>query len=105
MEPQEYAVRHFEAMAEVAADLRTLPSQILKHAYNYSAFGSWWTTLRRKGMTFRIVFDGKEQQLRREQASQATDGDSWEALDAWRTGVVNGRPRNISITQASRVNM
>ena len=83
MESQEYPVRHFQAMAELARDLRPLPAQILEHAYHYSAFGSWWTTLQRKGIAFRIVFDGKEEVLRLERAGTATGADHWEELGAW----------------------
>jgi hypothetical protein len=83
MDPQEYPVRHFESMAELAAELRTVPAQVLEHAYHYSAFGSWWTTLRRTGIAFRIVFDGKEGQLRLEQAGRVTEAESWEALHTW----------------------
>jgi hypothetical protein len=68
-------------MARLAAELRMLPAQVLEHAYHYSAFGSWSTTLRRKGIAFRIVFDGKERQLRLEQADTATE--SWEACHTW----------------------
>lgn len=70
-------------MARLAGDLQTLPAQILAHAYNYSTFGSWWTTLQRKGIAFRIVFDGKERQLRLEREGTATGTGHWEALDSW----------------------
>ena len=83
MNPQDYPVQHFETMAELARELRTLPAQVLEHAYHCSAFGSWWTTLRRKGIAFRIVFDGKERQVRLEQAGTGTEAESWEALHSW----------------------
>ena len=83
-------MRHFQAMAKLAADLRTVPAQILEHAYNYGAFGSWWTTVQRKGFTFRIVFDGKERQLRLESTGTATGAGSWEALASWPMGDDDG---------------
>ena len=83
MESQEYPLQHFQAMAEFAGDLRRLSAQILEHGYNYSAFGSWWTTLQRQGVAFRIVFDGKEQQLRLERAGTTTGAQAWEALNSW----------------------
>jgi hypothetical protein len=80
MEAQDHAVRHFQLMVELADDLRTLPAQILDHRYEYSAFGSWWTTLRRHGTTFRIIFDGKEQQLRLDRATASGNADDWEEI-------------------------
>ncbi len=83
MDAQKYPVRHFESMAELAEELRQLPAQVLGHAYHYSVFGSWWTTLRRKGIIFRIVFDGKEQHMRLEQAGTGSETESWVALQIW----------------------
>ena len=80
MEAQDHALRHFQLMVELADNLRTLPAQILEHRYEYSAFGSWWTTLQRHGMTFRIVFDGKEQQLRLDRATASGKAGDWEEL-------------------------
>jgi hypothetical protein len=84
MESHEYPQRHFQAMTKLAGDLRAVPAQIIEHAYNYGAFGSWWTTVQRKGFVFRIAFDGKERQLTLERAGAATG--SWEALASWPTG-------------------
>jgi hypothetical protein len=85
MEEPEYPLRHFQLMVQLAGDLRSLPAQILEHGYRYDAFGSWWTTLRRHGTAFRIVFDGKERQLRLERASSTAEADTWEELSSWRT--------------------
>jgi hypothetical protein len=69
MEGQESPLRHFQLMVQVADHLRALPAQILEHHYQYDAFGSWWTTLKRRGQLFRVVFDGKERELRLERAT------------------------------------
>ena len=82
MESQEHPLRHFQGMVELAGELRSLPAQILEHTYNYSAFGSWWTTVQRRGITFRIVFDGKEGQMRLEQARPGA-ATQWEAVRSW----------------------
>jgi len=60
METQDYPVRHFRRMAELAAGLKSIPAQLLDHEYSSQSFGSWWTTLRCHGVVFRIVYDGKE---------------------------------------------
>jgi hypothetical protein len=82
MKSQVHPLRHFETMTTVARDLATLPAQILEHAYNYAAFGSWWTTVQRKGIVFRVVFDGKDHQLRLEQAGTG-DASEWKVLSSW----------------------
>lgn len=82
MESQEYPLRHFQGMVKLANELRSLPAQILEHTYNYSAFGSWSTTIQRKGLTFRVVFDGKEGQMRLEQARPGA-ATQWEAVSSW----------------------
>ena len=82
MESQEDPLRHFQGMVKLASELRSLPAQILEHTYNYSAFGSWWTTVQRKGITFRVVFDGKEGQMRLEQARPGA-ATQWELVRSW----------------------
>ena len=64
MQAQEYPVEHFRLMTRLAEDLRSLPAQIEEHEYSYSTFGSWCTTVRRRGHLFRIIFDGKELEVR-----------------------------------------
>lgn len=43
-----------------------------------------------EGFTFRIVFDGKERQLRLESTGTATGAGSWEALASWPMGDDDG---------------
>jgi len=64
MEAQEDSRRHFQLMAKLAGDLGTIPARILAHEYHHDAFGSWWTTVQRREDIFRILFDGKERELR-----------------------------------------
>jgi len=66
MESQDFPIQHFEMMQELATCLKTVPVQILVHQYDYDAFGSWWIEFMRSGQRFRIIFDGKEQNLRLE---------------------------------------
>ena len=82
MESQEYPLHHFQDMVMLADELRSLPAQILEHTYNYSAFGTWWTIVQRKGITFRIVFDGKEGQVSLEQATSG-GATQWKAVRSW----------------------
>ena len=63
MDAQEYPLQHFQQMMELAAGLKSLPAQVLDHSYSYEAFGSWWLTLRLKGVVFRIARDGREEEL------------------------------------------
>lgn len=80
MEAQDYPVEHFRLMARLAEDLRALPAQIVEHAYHHDALGSWFTTVRRHGRIFRIVFDGKEGQVRLERETAAAKSEQWEEL-------------------------
>ncbi len=70
-------------MAKLAGDLVTIPAQLLAHGNHYNAFGSWWTTVQRRGIVFRTVFDGKERELRLERATKSGQADSWEDLCSW----------------------
>jgi hypothetical protein len=63
MDAPDYPIRHFARMADFAAALKPLPAQVLEHSYSYESFGSWWATIRYRGMFFRVVFDGKEGRL------------------------------------------
>lgn len=60
MESQGYPVEHFKQMTELATALKDLPGQVLEHQYSYEAFGSWWTTVRHQGVSYRIVLDGRD---------------------------------------------
>jgi hypothetical protein len=87
MEAQEYPLQHFQLMAKLAGDLITIPAQILAHEYRYNAFGSWWTTVQRRGIVFRIIFDGKERELRLERATKSGQADSWKDLCSCRPAI------------------
>jgi hypothetical protein len=90
MEAREDSRRHFQLMAKRAGDLATIPARILAHEYRHDAFGSWWTTVRRRGDVFRIVFDGKERELRLERATESGQAESWEDLCSWSAGDRDG---------------
>jgi hypothetical protein len=60
MEEQDYPIKHFEMMTEIATRLAPLSALILEHNYSYKSFGSWWFKFRRSGREFRIVFDGRD---------------------------------------------
>ncbi|HKB16493.1 MAG TPA: hypothetical protein VKF62_10520 [Planctomycetota bacterium] len=77
MEDKDYPVEHFRRMVRLAEDLRTVPAQIMEHAYHHEAFGSWVTTVGRRGRLFRIVFDGKEREVRLERATTTGDTRRW----------------------------
>jgi hypothetical protein len=60
MEAQDYPIKHFETMTEIAKALVSLSALILEHNYSYNTFGSWWFSFRRSGREFRIVYDGRD---------------------------------------------
>ncbi|MDM7920891.1 MAG: hypothetical protein QUS14_01215 [Pyrinomonadaceae bacterium] len=64
MKGPDYPVEHFRMMCKIAEGLRAKDIQLLSHEYHYQAFGSWLIEYMRVGERFRIVFDGKESQLR-----------------------------------------
>ena len=64
MNPNNHAIRHFEMMRTLAADLEVLPAAILEHTYCDETFGSWLTTIRFKGHVFRLVYDGRDNEAR-----------------------------------------
>ena len=64
MHSHDYTIAHFEQMKELAVRLAELPAEIRLHEYNYEVFGSWILELRFKGIRFRLVYDGKENELR-----------------------------------------
>jgi hypothetical protein len=74
-----HPAEHFRLMVGLAEELRTVPAQIVKHAYHHDAFGSWCTTVRHRGLLFRIVFDGKERRARLERETAAKT-DQWSEL-------------------------
>jgi hypothetical protein len=86
VDAQEYPGRHFQLMAQLTADLATISVQVLAHGYDFNAFGSWWTTVRRGGDLFCVVFDGKERAVRLERSVTSGRAGGWEELCSWPTG-------------------
>jgi hypothetical protein len=72
-------------MVELASQLAELPTEVLEHEYSSSHFGSWWLTVRRKGIAYRIVFDGKERQVAFEREASGGPTGSWSAIATWAT--------------------
>jgi hypothetical protein len=63
MDAQEYPIRHFGPMRELAAALSEFPAQVLAHEYTYESFGSWFLAFKHKGLPLRLLFDGKNRRL------------------------------------------
>ncbi len=51
-------------MADVARHLTLIKAQLLRSEYCYETFGSWWFTFEKKGKIYRLLYDGKEGELR-----------------------------------------
>ena len=77
MDAHDYPIHHFTRMADFATELKSLPAQVLEHSYSYESFGSWWVTVRCRGISFRIVFDGKEGQLEIQRSASKTPPYAW----------------------------
>jgi hypothetical protein len=60
----DYPIEHFELMANVARHLKSIEVQLLRSEYYYESFGSWWFTFQKEGKDYRIVYDGRELELR-----------------------------------------
>ena len=89
MDSQDYPIRHFQQVAELARRLKTLPAQVEEHSYSYSSFGSWVTVVRCKGVRLRVVFDGRESDYSIQRSSTREPPDVWgETL--WRQDVKPG---------------
>jgi hypothetical protein len=54
------SVTHFKFMAGFIDSVAAADVELLDHRYHHAAFGSWWITVRRHQLDFRIVFDGKD---------------------------------------------
>lgn len=67
-------------MREIAVRLKTIPVQILEHAYHYEAFGSWWFTFMSNGEKYRMVYDGKETCIRLEKNVSLSLNADWQSL-------------------------
>jgi hypothetical protein len=63
MEPQDYAIAHFERMNRLACALKALPAQILEHQYSGESFGSWYLVVRHSGRVSQLTYDGRENYL------------------------------------------
>ena len=86
MNAEDYPVEHFRQMLALSEDLRARSIQILSHEYHYDTFGSWWTTLRHRGATLRILFDGKEGNLILQRAGEHKPHhrpSQWEDVSCW----------------------
>ncbi len=82
MEAQDYPIQHFKAMADLATAAKAIPAQVLESDYSCESFGSWSITLRCRGTTVRVVYDGKEhevsmQRSRTRKAPHEWDGALW----------------------------
>jgi uncharacterized protein YqjF (DUF2071 family) len=64
MTAQDYPIHHFGFMQSLAERLKELRIQILSHEYHYQSFGSWWFDFMHVGKRFRVVFDGRDSNLR-----------------------------------------
>lgn len=86
MEAQDYPIRHFETMTAFSIVLRAIPAQIQEATYSYESFGSWWVTIRCKGITVLLVYDGKEDELRLERSNNRKPPHEWREPH-WRKGL------------------
>jgi hypothetical protein len=89
MEPQDYPIRHFEALAVFATALKAVPAQILDSAYSYESFGSWSITLRCKGITLRAVHDGRDREVSLQRSRTRKPPHEWEE-PLWRRPLDSG---------------
>jgi hypothetical protein len=88
MEPQDYPIRHFEALAAFATALKAVPAQILDSAYSYESFGSWSITLRCKGITLRAVHDGRDREVTLQRSRTRKPPHEWDE-PLWRRTIAS----------------
>jgi len=84
MDPRGYTAEHFELMAQVASWLPGVRAELQEHTYAYFSFGSWWFTFLRAGRMYRVVYDGKESDLRLESGKSAPHSQwiaTWEQIE------------------------
>ena len=79
MEAQDYPLKHFQLMVELATELKQLSVQLEEHGYYSTAFGSWFVVFRCQGQNFRLFFDGKEGELLIERSLPSEERHSWGA--------------------------
>jgi len=83
MDALDHPIRYFEDMLALASAFKQLHAQIQEQSYHYEAFGSWFIVVRYKGIRFRVVFDGRDQEFLIERfTSKKSPDDRTEAL--WR---------------------
>lgn len=71
-------------MTKVAEWLPDIYGQLMEHTYGYSSFGSWLFTFKKSGQTYRVVYDGKENDLRLELGKYYLDKkhvNAWEKIE------------------------
>jgi hypothetical protein len=79
MDAPDFPIEHFSLMRDLAIELKAIRAQILRHAYSYQAFGSWWMTIDHKTEVFRLVFDGREDMYSLERAPEREEPHQWPA--------------------------
>lgn len=89
MESQDYPVRHFEALAAFATALKAVPAQVLDSAYSYESFGSWSLTLRCKGITLRVVYDGRDREVSLQRSRARNPPHEW-GEPSWQKPLASG---------------
>lgn len=89
MEPQDYPIRHFEALVAFATALKAVPAQVLDSAYSYESFGSWSITLRCKGITLRAVHDGRDRDFTLQRSRTRKPPHEWDE-PLWQRTVASG---------------
>jgi hypothetical protein len=89
MPEQDLPIRHFQAMVDLATSLKAVPALVLDSSYSYEAFGSWSITFRCKGVTARVVYDGKEQEVSFEHSRTRKAPHEWDEV-VWRRAHPSG---------------
>jgi hypothetical protein len=60
----EYAIEYYDLMAHVARHMESIGGQLSSSEYHYASFGSWWFTFQKKGKHYRVIYDGREREVR-----------------------------------------
>jgi|GEM_PF-2462506 len=64
MRGYDYPIEYFDLMSRVALYLGSIEAQLLSSEYSYETFGSWWFAFMKKGNRYRVVYDGRDFELR-----------------------------------------
>jgi hypothetical protein len=83
MDALDYPIEHFLLMTEITKDLKEISVQILAHEYHYKSFGSWFFTFQNHGQKYRLIFDGKDNELRLESYDQTVSRYSGITIGNW----------------------